>query len=112
MKSPSENSEVKILPKANKFTKIHEGLPTLKPAPVRVKPRTEFTVKYLKLHAITRTCPIHGRTMVMSRSPFSYDSFSTLEGLACGHTLMISRVTKANRFIAWRLIFKETIKAS
>ena len=110
-KSQAEHSEVKIIPLANQYTELHEGLPTFKPHPVRVTPRTEYTTKFLKFGTQTRNCPIHGKSQVLDRN-YNLESFTLMEGLACGHVLLISRLTKGKQFHSWRLIFKETIHAS
>ena len=53
-------------------------------------PATEFGVKVVKFFAPTRTCPIHGETRVLDRN-IQAAMMHTVEGLECGHTLLITR---------------------
>ena len=65
-----------------------------KPAPVF--PQTQFQVPVVKFHAITRECPIHGEQVVTNRN-FQPQAMNSVEGLACGHTLLIYRIAKGIR---------------
>lgn len=65
------------------------GLFTLKKRESVMPPAMEFGVKAVKFFSPTRVCPIHGEVRVTSRN-FSHQSHC-VEGLSCGHTLLISR---------------------
>jgi hypothetical protein len=84
-------------------------------------PALDKVVRVFKLFSPTQTCPIHGETEVKDVS-FDKKYFSGVEGLACGHTILISRVKRGLkekvsgylsdpknwRFGGWQLTFKET----
>jgi len=107
------------------LTLDEHGLATLRPRVERDVPNMEFTVPVVKFHAMTRECPIHGMQDVRSRN-FQPAGMHSTEGLACGHTVLISRDVKGLRkgktlrmvkptdwkFHSWRLVFLETIFGS
>ena len=110
-----------------------QGLWTLPKREPPVPVALDFPVKVVKFFAPTRTCPIHGETKVVDRD-FQPKYMFSVEGLECGHTLLISRVTDGLKPIekspptypsmteavlgnqrnwkhkCWHMSFKETIR--
>ena len=70
----------------------------------------EQNLKVVKFHALERHClPCGSVKRVMSRN-FQPHSCTSIEGLECGHTVLITRVLKFGKFLWWNVAFKETIK--
>lgn len=79
----------------------------------------EVVCKRAYFHSTTRTCPRHGVVDVVERVRSPKGIYS-IEGLSCGHTLLVSRIAgslKANALgrvakdyihRGWAFIFKET----
>ena len=107
------------------LTTDSSGLATFRDSPTPHVPELELTVPVVKFHATTRTCPIHGEQEIVSRN-FQPEQIHSSEGLACGHSVLISRDVKGLRkgknlrvatlrdwkFLRWRLSFKEPVSAS
>lgn len=109
------------------------GLWTIeKPFPPEVNVKKEFHTKVVKFFAPTRTCPVHGEVKVLDRN-FQRSQMLSVEGLECGHTLLITRAVEGLKELknggypaitqivlgnqklwkhkCWRLTFKDTVLA-
>lgn len=88
------------------------GLWTFKDIEPKYPPNGEIVTKLLKFHATTRECPFcSGEQVVLTRN-FQPQHFTSVESLACGHAVLISRETKGSKgkFLRWRLVFKDATK--
>lgn len=97
------------------------GLFNFKPTIEPLKPVEVYTADTLKFNSDTRWCPVHGTQEVVSRN-LQARRFVSVEGLECGHTVLITRETKGKknntryplddkrslRFLRWRLHFIPT----
>jgi hypothetical protein len=95
---------------------------TMKKVVHPLPPALDLVVRVFKLFSPIQTCPIHGDTKVNDVS-FDKTYFTGVEGLACGHTILISRVKRGRKkerksvylsdpknwkFGGWQITFKET----
>ena len=94
-----------------------EGYWSFKAAPVSILPNGEVLTNVVKFHATTRNCVFCGETSVLNRH-FVPSQMHSVEGLACGHTVLITRrvnglkrpklnasVPKNWKHMGWRLRF-------
>jgi hypothetical protein len=84
-------------------------------------PALDTVERVFKIHSPTRVCPIHGEVNVLDKT-FNKSLFSGTEGLSCGHTLLVYRLTRGLKkvkiyfhndprnckFGGWALVFKQT----
>lgn len=125
-----EAEEVKLITAHPDLIHTEQGWgfkPVVKPVPVS----TDLVLPIFKFFRPTRECPIHGATEVKHRF-VDTKNMICVEGLACGHTILVSRVTRglrrsylnypqgkkhfmANpknwRFGGWNVVFKTTVQA-
>lgn len=89
-----QESQVKVIP--NDPEKPHPDLELTENGWAFIKKVTplpmamEFGVKIVKFFSPTRECPTHGHVKVVNRN-FQPDRMNSVEGLSCGHTLLILR---------------------
>lgn len=122
------NGEVKVIPlnpdKPHPDLELDDnGLWTFKQKPRTTGISPEHTAKIVKFHAMTRQCPWHGEVEVVTRN-FQPERMHSIEGLSCGHTLLITRQVKGLRtphapdepknwrHHGWLLSFRDTVKAT
>ena len=67
-----------------------EGLWSLRKPEPKIPIAMEFPVKVIKFYSRIRNCPAHGEVRVIDRH-FQPKQMLSIEGLSCGHTLLISR---------------------
>ena len=119
-----DNGEVKVItnPHPDLVPDLN-GKWTMRKVVHPIPPALDLVVKVFKLFSPTRTCPIHGEVKVLD-SHFDKSVFHGVEGLSCGHTLLISRradgMKKSRlyylkseprnwKFGGWTLVFKQTV---
>jgi hypothetical protein len=89
----TENGELEVIPPNPDnpdLVKTENGWSLVKkvsPPPTAM----EFYSKVVKFHALTRVCPKHGWVSVVDRN-FQPTRLLSVEGLSCGHTLLIIRL--------------------